>query len=197
LVVRTDDSPQTALTWYEAAHYCDWLSEHERISRDQWCYDPPGGVYAAGMKAKPKFWELKGYRLPTDAEWEYACRAGTLTSRYYGFSDRLLPQYAWFVANAESRVWPTGTLEPNDLGLFDMFGNAMEWCFDRYADVAQRNQEFEDKPPTEPVKAEDRRVLRGGGIFARPPTVRSDYPLSNPPDYRGPDMGFRPVRTYP
>jgi eukaryotic-like serine/threonine-protein kinase len=196
-VVRTDDSPQTALTWYEAAHYCDWLSEHEKIPRDQWCYDPLGGVYAAGMKAKPKFWELKGYRLPTDAEWEYACRAGTLTSRYYGFSERLLPQYAWYVANAESRVWPTGTLEPNDLGLFDMFGNAMEWCFDRYADVAQRNQEFEDKPPTEPVKAEDRRVLRGGGIFARPPTVRSDYPLANPPDYRGPDMGFRPVRTYP
>ncbi len=196
-VVRTDDSPQTALTWFEAVHYCDWLSEHEKIPRDQWCYDPPGGVYAAGMKAKPKFWELTGYRLPTDAEWEYACRAGTLTSRYYGFSERLLPQYAWFVANGESHVWPTGTLEPNDLGLFDMLGNAMEWCFDRYADVAQRNQEFADTPPTEPVKAGDRRVLRGGGNVGRPPVVTSEFRLANPPDYRGPDVGFRPARTYP
>ena len=57
-VVRTDDSPQTALTWYEAAHYCDWLSEQENIPRDQWCYDPKGGAYVAGMKAKEKFWEL-------------------------------------------------------------------------------------------------------------------------------------------
>jgi formylglycine-generating enzyme required for sulfatase activity len=196
-VVRTDDSPQTALTWYEAAHYCDWLSEREKIPRDQWCYDPPGGVYAAGMKAKPKFWELKGYRLPTDAEWEFACRAGTLTSRYYGFSERLLPQYAWYVANGDSHVWPSGTLQPNDLGLFDMLGNAMEWCFDRYVDVAQRNQEFADTPPTEPVKAGERRVSRGGGFVARSPVVTSDSRLANPPDYRGPDVGFRPARTYP
>jgi len=196
-VVRTDDSPQTALTWYEAAHYCDWLSEQENIPRDQWCYDPKGGAYVAGMKAKEKFWELRGYRLPTEAEWEFACRGGTLTSRYYGFSERLLPQYAWYLSNADSHTWPTGTLEPNDLGLFDMLGNAMEWCFDRYVDVEQRNKEFADVPPTEPVKAGDRRVLRGGGFVSRPPLLRSDHRLANPPDYRGPDIGFRPARTYP
>ena len=120
-----------------------------------------------------------------------------MTSRYYGFSERLLPQYAWYLANGEDHTWPTGTLEPNDLGLFDMLGNAMEWCFDRYVDVEQRNKEFEDTPPTEPVEAGDRRVLRGGGFVSRPPLVHSDHRLDNPPDYRGPDVGFRPARTYP
>ncbi len=69
--VLTDDSAQTAIGWVEAVHYCDWLSEQEKIPRDQWCYDPKDGVYGPGMKAKDRFWDLTGYRLPTQAEWEF------------------------------------------------------------------------------------------------------------------------------
>ena len=85
------------------------------------------------MKAKQNFLELTGYRLPTYAEWEFACRAGANTSRYYGLTERLLPNYAWYLVNADSHVWPVASLKPNDFGLFDMQGNAFEWCYDAWS----------------------------------------------------------------
>jgi formylglycine-generating enzyme required for sulfatase activity len=197
-IVRDDESAQTPMSWYEAAHYCDWLSEREKIPRDQWCYDPKGGTYGPGMKAKEKFWELTGYRLPTEAEWEFACRGGTVTSRYYGLSGRLLPQYAWYLANGEDRTWPAATLKPNDLGLFDMLGNAGEWCFDLARGYPhQKDKLFEDTPSTQPVAAADRRVMRGGDFVTRLTLVHSYNRFNHAPDYRGFDAGFRPARTYP
>ena len=68
-----------------------------------------------------------GYRLPTEAEWEYACRAGAGTSRYYGVEVDLLGRYAWYMATSQDHAWPCGSLLPNDLGLFDMLGNVYEW----------------------------------------------------------------------
>ena len=80
-----------------------------------------------------------GYRLPTEAEWEYACRAGTVTSRYYGVSVELLGKYAWYQANSQDHAWPGGSLLPNDLGLFDMLGNVFEWVQDREVLTTQTN----------------------------------------------------------
>ena len=194
--VRTDDSAQTAMTWYEAAHYCDWLSEQEKIPREQWCYDPKGGVYGPGMKAKDKFWQLTGYRLPTEAEWEFACRAGTETSRYFGVTEALLPRYAWFTANGENHVWPTCRLEPSDLGLFDMLGNAVEWCFDRSGGYPVATDEvIEDTPSTQPVEATEPRVMRGGAFFYPPQNVRSAFRGNDVPVHRDQYIGFRPART--
>ena len=168
------------MTWYEAAWYCNWLSGKEGIPEDQWCYEPlkkeDSVAYGPGMKAKDTIWELRGYRLPTEAEWEFACRSGTVTSRYYGLSETLLPRYAWYLANGENRTWPVMDLKPNDSGLFGMLGNAYEWCFDEPVRYPQRtNDAVEDLPTTKPVEATGRRVLRGGAFDRRPMAVRSAY----------------------
>jgi serine/threonine protein kinase/formylglycine-generating enzyme required for sulfatase activity len=198
IIVRTDDSPQPA-TWYAAAYYCNWLSEQEGISKEQWCYETnKQGKYGPGMKAKDRFWELTGYRLPTEAEWEYACRSGTLTSRYYGLTETLLPDYAWFQANGQDRTWPVGSLKPNDLGLFDMLGNAWEWCFDVYVDYPkQAAKVLDDNVTVKPVRIGDVRILRGGAFSDNPKFVRSAWRRTNLPILHPDNFGFRPARTYP
>ncbi len=198
--VKTDDSPQTGMTWYEAAAYCNWLSEQEGIDETQWCYEPKekGGAFDPGMKAKDNYLKLSGYRLPTEAEWEFACRAGTVTSRYYGLTETLLKKYAWYEANAENRTWPVRSLKPNDFGLFDMHGNAWEWCDDKYQPYPKGADAIsEDAGSTKPVIDGLTRVVRGGAFGDQPVNVRSAARLFNRPTSRNLVTGFRPARTLP
>src|SRR5262249_11024931 len=125
--------PMHGITWFQAAAYCNWLSEQENIPRDQWCYEPnEQGQYAPGMKLKADYLRLKGYRLPTEAEAEYACRASAETTWYFGESEQLLSKYAWYLLTSANHSWPVGILQPNDLGLFDMHGNIVCWCQESY-----------------------------------------------------------------
>ncbi len=194
------DGPMNSLSWYNAAAYCNWLSRTEGFDKSQWCYEPNSkGEYADGMKIVPDFLERYGYRLPTDAEWEYACRAGAVTSRYYGASVKLLGQYAWFLRNSEERARPCGQLKPNDLGLFDLLGNVFEWCQDAYVRHSPRGQgeiQFYDARSSF-INNNDDRLTRGGTINAYPAYVRSadrggNFPLNN-----FATLGFRLSRTYP
>jgi eukaryotic-like serine/threonine-protein kinase len=195
--LKTDDSPQNGMTWYEAAQYCNWLSEKDGIVEEQWCYEPnEQGKYGPGVKPKDKYLELAGYRLPTEAEWEFACRAETATSRYYGLSEALLPRYAWYLANSKKRTWPVASLKPNDYGLFDMQGNAWQWCDDVYASYPNADVS-EDHGSTKPIVDTDSRVLRGGAFFTLPEYVRSAYRDYDAPAVRVYYIGFRPARTYP
>src|SRR5262249_33992463 len=133
--VPSVDCPVNMVTWYDAAAYCNWLSEREGLPRDQWCYEPNDrGEFADGMRLVPNFLERTGYRLPTEAEWETACRSESRSHRYYGQTDDLLGRYAWYTKYSLDRwMLPVGSLKPNDLGLFDMQGNATEWTLDAAA----------------------------------------------------------------
>jgi formylglycine-generating enzyme required for sulfatase activity len=193
------DCPVTGVTWYEAAAYCNWLSEQEGIPKDQWCYLPNGtGKYEAGMKMAPNYLGRTGYRLPTEAEWEFACRAGAETGYSYGEPEDLFGRHAWYSGNSPSRSQPVGKLRPNDLGLFDVHGNVWEWTQDIYKAyrVSEGGEVTSDKEDPTEVTDRDKRVLRGGSFDSRASSGRSAYRRNQEPSLRHYYLGFRLARTF-
>ena len=193
----TDENlPMTGVTWFEAARYCNWLSEQEGIEKSQWCYEVnETGEYGPGMKAKENFTELKGYRLPTGAEWEFACRAGTTTPRYFGFGDQMLPAYAWYSTNSGDRMHPVGELMPNAYGLFDMHGNIYEHCYEVLFELEGMTEIVVDSHDVSEVQLSERRLVVGGSCYHKPSFILSAGFSGDKPDVRRQFKGFRPVRT--
>lgn len=199
-VAPTPNCPVNNVSWYEAAEYCNYLSARDEIPKDQWCYLPNAqGKFADGMTLAPNYWQRTGYRLPTEAEWIHACRAGAETDFFFGHSVELLNSYVWNAGNALGLSHPVGTRKPNDFGLFDMHGNAWEWTQDVYHEQTPLpgSKLREDIQEDLEVKAKVDRVVIGGSWGNQSVMLRSAYPIWYVPGYRSPGIGFRPARTLP
>ncbi len=186
--------PITSITWHDAAEYCNLLSKLEKIPEEQWCYLPVyNGAVKIGMKTAPGFLERTGYRLPTEAEWELACRAGSTTEFSFGAAEELADKYAWHFGNSPTRCRAVGSLKPNDLGLFDTHGNALELC--HHTPALDAKPEAKEPSEETPKPMGDVLVLRGGSFYDRVGDVRSTERIGTVPVIRDFDVGFRIART--
>jgi formylglycine-generating enzyme required for sulfatase activity len=157
-------NPVETVVWNDAAEFCKKLSAKTR----------------------------QAVRLPTEAEWEYACRAGTTTAYSFGDDDSALEDYVWHKQNSGDTTHPVGQKKPNAWGLYDMHGNVWQWCADWYGDYPKAAV----TDPTGPASGQER-VLRGGSWNYDPHECRSATRGGNAPDGRFIDFGFRVVVSVP
>ena len=147
------------------------------------------------MKLPANYLSRTGYRLPTEAEFEYACRAGTLTSRYYGNSDELLSKYAWTAANSNYHASPVGRLWPNMFGLFDTLGNVAELCQTTLQSYPGAGRMMVDAEEPIAIGPEHPVVWRGGAFLYQPSDARAAHRDSTAFHRKHPFLGFRVART--
>jgi formylglycine-generating enzyme required for sulfatase activity len=188
------DCPVNRITYYDAARYCRWLSEQEHIPEDQMCY-PRVEEIRNGFRMPEGYLKRTGYRLPTEAEFEAACRAGTVTPRPYGCDTELLPSFAWYIINSPKGTHPVGQLQPNAFGLFDALGNAYERCLDLLVNPVEPVRTIKDVETVSVVSDSDFRVVRGAAFhlpqFLLRSATRNAAGASDPNER----VGFRIART--
>lgn len=192
----TMDCPVHKVTWYDAARFCRLLSEKEGFSEEEMVFPPVEEIREDKPISLPRNWHTRpGYRLPTEAEWELACRAGTRTNRFFGDLEEALPRYARYYANSDDHTWAVGSLRPNPFGLFDVLGNVGEWCFERIRSYSANLPE--DAEVLSTISGNDARVFRGGYYRQLPKYVRSAVRDAEKPNRTWSYMGFRLARTMP
>ena len=191
---RGDNRPVEYLSWFDCVYFCNELSEADGLTC---CYtitdiDWSGNhIVAASVTCD---FEANGYRLPTEAEWEYACRAGTTTRFNTGGSDSNLDAAGWYGGDPpEDETHDVGEKDPNALGLYDMHGNVWEWCWDWYDEDYYGTRPDPDSDPTGPSSGSDR-ILRGGAWNSLIRSCRSASRAEEGPSIRIQIIGLRVCR---
>jgi serine/threonine protein kinase len=169
-----DDEAVSAVTFFEAARYCNWLSKLEGLGDDDLCYEDRGKE----IVPRPDFERRRGYRLPTEAEWDYGCRGQLPCRRFFGNADELVGRYGWYKEATDWYPMPPGKLKPNRFGLFDVLGNMHEWC-------------HRDGGPG----PDGQQVRRGQGLDTLTRVCNGEDRIEQTPDWPIGSSGFRVART--
>jgi len=178
--------PVIHVSWFDAIAYCNWLSEKNGLPK---AYDNNGNFLDKDGRVTTDPSKVMGYRLPTEAEWEYAARGGSKSKGYKYAGSDTIDEVAWYYSNSGKETQEVGKKLPNELGIYDMSGNVWEWCSDFYANYSSPEQ-------TNPYNnSGSYRVYRGGGwvnyvAFAR--VANRSYGSPARTNYY---LGFRIVRT--
>ncbi len=183
--------PVINVSWNYAIAYCNWLSEKEKLPK---AYDSNGNLLDKDGRVTTDPSKVIGYRLPTEAEWEYAARGGNNSNGYkYSGSDNV-GEVAWYDSNSGDKTQEVGKKSPNELGIYDMSGNVWEWCSDWY-----NSGYYSKSPTTNPYNstAGSSRVIRGGSLGNNATNVRVVNRLSSSSTYTNYNLGFRICRTVP
>jgi hypothetical protein len=174
-------NPVERIIWIDAIDFCNKLSDHERLNR---CYTKHGENYLFNQNAN-------GYRLPTEAEWEFAARGGIHSKGYTYSGSNNIEEVAWYDKNSKFKTHPVGIKQPNELGVYDMSGNVSEWCWDWYG-------EYQLKSENNPLGASSKsglKINRGGSYFGNDKNARCDFRLNFFPNYRNLASGFHGIRV--